>query len=136
MSTRSSVVNIGLLSMFRRTATITSSKRWADRSMMSRWPLVRGSNVPGYIARRVTCYLLVLAEKMPVKSSDTSMKKPRVTSYRQGALLFPSQRVEGQGGLALPHLPINAQSPVRLPGRRLAPVLDDDDPVIGNEASL
>ncbi len=55
ISHRSSTLNIALLSGLLRTATIISSKRGADRRMMSRWPLVKGSKEPGKIARRIGC---------------------------------------------------------------------------------
>src|SRR6266550_7804731 len=50
-SWRSSRVNSGsAFCGLRMTATMSSSKCWAVRSMMSRWPFVTGSNDPGMSA--------------------------------------------------------------------------------------
>src|SRR5438067_1485084 len=50
-SCRSSRVNSGsAFCGLRMTATMSSSKCWAVRSMMSRWPFVTGSNDPGMSA--------------------------------------------------------------------------------------
>src|SRR5690606_28154758 len=54
MSMRSSTVNRLLFSMLMSTATTTSSYSRAARAMMSRWPLVMGSNDPGQTTRRKT----------------------------------------------------------------------------------
>src|SRR5262245_25658972 len=48
---RSSTENSGVFSLFPRTATMIESKMREPRSMMSTWPLVSGSNDPGYTAR-------------------------------------------------------------------------------------
>src|SRR5690606_18056778 len=47
---RSSTENTGCLRGFTAIATITLSNSASDRSRMSTWPLVIGSNVPGYTA--------------------------------------------------------------------------------------
>ena len=46
-SMRSGTVKTGDLPSFSRTETSSPSKRRAARRMMSRWPLVSGSNDPG-----------------------------------------------------------------------------------------
>src|ERR671937_537230 len=50
MATRSSMLNRGALAGFSSTATTTPSKQRVALWMMSIWPLVTGSNVPGHRA--------------------------------------------------------------------------------------
>ena len=50
MATRSSTVNRGCFSGLTRMAIVTWSKTDRLRPMMSRWPLVMGSNEPGNTA--------------------------------------------------------------------------------------
>ena len=47
MSTRSATLNSGDFSGLTRMATTMRSKSAAPRSMMSTWPFVNGSKVPG-----------------------------------------------------------------------------------------
>jgi len=51
--TRSSKVNSGCLLSLLATATMTRSNNWSLRWRTSRWPLVMGSKLPGYIAVRI-----------------------------------------------------------------------------------
>src|SRR2546423_1173526 len=72
---------MGRLSTLSSTATITSSKSLAERSIMSRWPIVIGSNDPGYIARRVTLILLKMIKKQDsFKVRHTSIQQLPVAS--------------------------------------------------------
>ena len=50
MSTRSAIVKSGDFSTLTATATMMRSNSRAPRRMMSTWPLVNGSNEPGYTA--------------------------------------------------------------------------------------
>ncbi len=52
IDTRSSTAKTGCLEGFSKTPTITTSKVALVRPMMSRWPFVTGSNVPGQRAVR------------------------------------------------------------------------------------
>src|ERR1041385_6309862 len=55
MATRSSTPNRGCFPGFSSTATSTSPKEREARRMISRWPLVTGSNVPGQRATSPIC---------------------------------------------------------------------------------
>lgn len=61
MSTRWSRVKRGSLRTSEATAIMSSSTKFADLKIMSRWPRVMGSKVPGYMAFLLDGFICFLA---------------------------------------------------------------------------
>src|SRR5262245_39529305 len=104
MSTRSCIENSGDFSAFTRIATMMRSNSRAPRRMMSTWPLVSGSNDPGYTAR-------------------VGITKPGARRQRSDGSFVEGERAVAGSHIARSHQPSGAL------GGRLPPrVLDHGDP--------
>src|SRR2546425_12209499 len=87
MATRSSTPNRGSLPGLARTATTTASKQRLARWMMSTWPLVTGSKVPGHRAVRPILVCLLRSrdteyEDDAVPVGEPSFELPVYWNYR------------------------------------------------------
>src|SRR5438105_1509104 len=88
-STRSSVLNMNEGLRDSVGATISRSNSLAARVMMSRWPLVTGSNRPGYIAVRKQGLLVVHRDAgVPVAAGDPRRERPAVGRRRPPLRVF------------------------------------------------
>src|SRR3954468_20832822 len=115
MSSRSSMLNRPLLLWLMSTATTTSSKSRQARPMMSRWPLVTGSNEPGQTARLMigdrTKTILTSRARAEIRLPRSHVVGARVPEHGLAVAARAQGRVSGR--------------PVHLGSPRQS--LDDDD---------
>src|SRR5436190_825585 len=113
---RSSALNNRLFDLFTPTATTTSSNNSDARPMMSRWPLVTGSNDPGHAAlrtlatlsqrpgRRVQCRLAVRPDLAGLERLRPEVRPVAAGPFDHHVRARPQPPAVSEGGEVRAHL--------------------------------